>query len=91
MVCVVLGISACWEFFEWWSALIGGDAADDFLGTQGDIWDTRWDMFLAMLGAILSQLLFARIHDRRCDDSPVSRASATRRPDHRAVRVRVDS
>jgi putative membrane protein len=65
VVCVVLGISACWEFFEWWSALIGGDAADDFLGAQGDIWDTQWDMFLAMLGAILSQLLFSRLHDRQ--------------------------
>jgi putative membrane protein len=65
VVCVVLGISACWEFFEWWSALIGGDAADDFLGAQGDVWDTQWDMFLAMLGAILSQLLFSRVHDRQ--------------------------
>ena len=65
VVCVVLGISACWEFFEWWSALIGGEAADDFLGAQGDIWDTQWDMFLAMLGAILSQLLFSRLHDRQ--------------------------
>ncbi|MEV8509353.1 DUF2238 domain-containing protein [Actinoplanes sp. NPDC051475] len=65
VVCVVLGISACWEFFEWWSALIGGSAADDFLGTQGDVWDTQWDMFLAMVGAILSQLVFARVHDRQ--------------------------
>lgn len=61
----MLGVSACWEFFEWWSALIGGDAADDFLGAQGDVWDTQWDMFLAMCGAILSQLAFARIHDRQ--------------------------
>ena len=64
VVCVVLAVSACWEFFEWWSALIGGDSADDFLGAQGDIWDTQWDMFLAMCGAILSQLLFSRVHDR---------------------------
>ena len=65
VVCVVLAISACWEFFEWWSALIGGDAADDFLGAQGDVWDTQWDMFLAMCGAILSQLTFGRLHDRQ--------------------------
>jgi putative membrane protein len=65
VVCVVLAISACWEFFEWWSALIGGSAADDFLGAQGDVWDTQWDMFLAMCGAILSQLVFARVHDRQ--------------------------
>jgi putative membrane protein len=65
VVCVVLGVSACWEFFEWWSALIGGAAADDFLGAQGDVWDTQWDMFLAMCGAILSQLVFSRTHDRQ--------------------------
>jgi putative membrane protein len=65
VVCVVLAVSACWEFFEWWSALVGGDAADDFLGAQGDVWDTQWDMFLAMCGAILSQLAFGRVHDRQ--------------------------
>jgi putative membrane protein len=68
VVCVVLAVSACWEFFEWWSALIGGSSADDFLGAQGDIWDTQWDMFLAMCGAILSQLLFSRMHDRELRD-----------------------
>jgi len=47
------------------SALIGGSAADDFLGAQGDMWDTQWDMFLALCGAILSQLLFSRVHDRQ--------------------------
>lgn len=62
---MVLAISACWEFFEWWSALIGGAAADDFLGAQGDVWDTQWDMFLALCGALLSQLLLARLHDRQ--------------------------
>ena len=70
VVCVVLAISAAWEFFEWWSALIGGSSADDFLGAQGDIWDTQWDMFLAMCGAVLSQLLFARAHDRQLRESP---------------------
>jgi putative membrane protein len=65
VTCVVLAISACWEFFEWWSALIGGAAAEDFLGTQGDVWDTQWDMFLALCGAVLSQLLLARLHDRQ--------------------------
>jgi putative membrane protein len=72
VVCVVLAISACWEFFEWWSALIGGDAADDFLGAQGDIWDTQWDMFMALIGAVLSQLLLGRVHDRQLGDLPVS-------------------
>lgn len=59
-----LAISACYEFIEWWTALIGGGSAEAFLGTQGDVWDTQWDMFLALLGAISAQLLLARVHDR---------------------------
>lgn len=61
---VCLAISACYEFIEWWAALAGGEAADAFLGTQGDVWDTQWDMFLALLGAIASQQLLARRQDR---------------------------
>jgi putative membrane protein len=61
----VLGVSATYEFTEWWAALGGGEAAGAFLGTQGDVWDTQWDMFLAGCGAIASQLLFARLHDRQ--------------------------
>jgi putative membrane protein len=61
----VLGVSATYEFTEWWAALAGGDAAGAFLGTQGDVWDTQWDMFLAGCGAIASQLLFSRLHDRQ--------------------------
>ncbi|HLL64193.1 MAG TPA: DUF2238 domain-containing protein [Micromonosporaceae bacterium] len=67
-VCVVMAISAWWELLEWWSALIGGEAADDFLGTQGDQWDTQSDMFMALIGAVLSQLLLARLHDRQLGD-----------------------
>ena len=59
-----LAISACYEFIEWWTALLGGQAADAFLGTQGDVWDTQWDMFLALVGALTAQLLLARTHDR---------------------------
>lgn len=61
----VLGISATYEFTEWWAALAGGEAAGAFLGTQGDVWDTQWDMFLAGCGAIAAQLLLARLHDRQ--------------------------
>jgi putative membrane protein len=61
----VLGVSATYELTEWWAALEGGEAAGAFLGTQGDVWDTQWDMFLAGCGAIASQLLFARLHDRQ--------------------------
>ena len=61
---VCLAFSACYEFIEWWTALAGGQSADAFLGTQGDPWDTQWDMFCALIGAIISQLLLARVHDR---------------------------
>jgi putative membrane protein len=61
---VCLAISACYEFVEWWAALLGGEAATDFLGTQGDPWDTQWDMFLAFIGAMAAQLLLSRRHDR---------------------------
>jgi putative membrane protein len=61
----ILGVSACYEFTEWWAALAGGDAAGAFLGTQGDVWDTQWDMFLAGCGAVAAQLLLARLHDRQ--------------------------
>jgi putative membrane protein len=62
--CVCLAFSACYEMIEWWSAEIGGEGADAFLGAQGDIWDSHWDMLLALIGAILAQALFARSHDR---------------------------
>ena len=65
VTCVVLAISACYEFIEWGTALALGQGADDFLGTQGDPWDTQWDMFMALVGAIVSQLLLNRLHDRQ--------------------------
>ena len=63
--CVALAISAFYEFTEWWAALILGEGASAFLGTQGDEWDTQWDMFLCLIGAVSSQLLLSRIHDRQ--------------------------
>lgn len=60
---VCLAVSACYEFIEWWAALLGGESATDFLGTQGDVWDTQWDMFLAFLGAMLAQVTLSRVHD----------------------------
>lgn len=62
-----LGISACYEFVEWWAALLLGQGADAFLGTQGDPWDTQWDMFLALVGAVLAQLTVARLQDRQLE------------------------
>jgi putative membrane protein len=65
VTCVCLSVSACYEFIEWGAALLGGSSADAFLGTQGDVWDTQWDMFMALLGAIAALLLLSRLHDRR--------------------------
>ena len=64
VVCIALALSACYEMIEWWTALALGQGADHFLGTQGDEWDTQWDMFLALVGAVVSQGLFSRLHDR---------------------------
>lgn len=61
---VCLAFSACYEFFEWAAAVTGGESAEAFLGTQGDVWDTQWDMFMALIGAIVSQLVLSRVHDR---------------------------
>lgn len=63
--CVCLAISAVYEFIEWWAALALGQGAQEFLGTQGDPWDTQWDMFLALTGAVAAQLALARVHDRQ--------------------------
>ncbi len=64
VVSVCLAFSALYEMVEWWAAVWGGDAAESFLGTQGDVWDTQWDMFLALCGALSAQLFLARRHDR---------------------------
>ena len=64
-VCFCLAFSACYELIEWWVALVSKEAADAFLGTQGDPWDTQMDMFLALVGSTLSLLLLGRIHDRQ--------------------------
>lgn len=65
VVCIVLAISATYEFIEWGAALALGQGADEFLGTQGDPWDTQSDMFFALLGAIAALVLFSRVHDRQ--------------------------
>ena len=65
VLAVCLAISALYELVEWWAALIGGESADAFLGTQGDQWDTQWDMFVALLGAVTALLVLSRPHDRQ--------------------------
>lgn len=64
-ICIAMAISAWYELIEWWAALIMGQGADEFLGTQGDQWDTQSDMFMAFIGATVAMLLLARWHDRQ--------------------------
>ncbi len=64
-VSICLAFSAFYELIEWWVALLSEQAAEAFLGTQGDNWDTQNDMFMALIGAITSQLLLSRLHDRQ--------------------------
>ena len=61
---VCLAFSAFYELIEWWTAVLTGEAAEDFLGTQGDIWDTQWDMCLALIGAIIALATLSKWHDR---------------------------
>lgn len=65
VVCIVLAISATYELIEWAAALLLGQGADEFLGTQGDPWDTQSDMFAALVGAVAALLLMSRVHDRQ--------------------------
>jgi putative membrane protein len=65
VLCVCLAVSALYELAEWWAALIGGESAQAFLGTQGDQWDTQWDMFTALIGAAAALLLLPRLQDRQ--------------------------
>ncbi|NNG02633.1 MAG: DUF2238 domain-containing protein [Inquilinus sp.] len=65
VVSVCLAFSAFYELIEWWAALLAGGAAEAFLGTQGDVWDTQWDMFLALAGAVVSLAALSRLHDRQ--------------------------
>jgi len=64
VLCVVMAVSATYELVEWAAALALGQGADEFLGTQGDVWDTQSDMFLALVGGVAALALFSRLHDR---------------------------
>ncbi|MGD8578672.1 MAG: DUF2238 domain-containing protein [Lysobacterales bacterium] len=65
VISLCLAISALYELIEWWVALLSGEAADAFLGTQGYVWDTQSDMFWALSGAVLSLVLLSGWHDRQ--------------------------
>jgi putative membrane protein len=64
-ICMVLAISACYELVEWGVAIALGQGADEFLGTQGDPWDTQSDMLFALIGAVMALVLLSRTHDRQ--------------------------
>lgn len=64
VTCICLSFSAFYELIEWWVAVLSGTQAEAFLGTQGDVWDTQWDMCLALIGALIAQLSLAKTHDK---------------------------
>ena len=68
IVCFCLAVSAFYELIQWWVARLSDEAADAFLGTQGYVWDTQSDMFLALIGAVLALILLGRVHDRQLAD-----------------------
>ena len=74
IICVVMFISSFYELLEWWVALLSGESAEAFLGTQGDPWDTQSDMGFALLGSICALLLLSRWHDRQLRQLPAGRS-----------------
>ena len=71
VICICLAFSAFFELIEWWSALIMGAAADAYLATQGDVWDTQADMLCALIGAAAALTLLPRLHDRQLAQLPI--------------------
>jgi putative membrane protein len=65
VVCFCLAFSALYELIEFWTALATGEAAEAFLGTQGDVWDTQWDMQMALIGAVTALATLSHFHDRQ--------------------------
>jgi putative membrane protein len=64
-ICIAMAISACYELIEWGAAVAMGQGADEFLGTQGDPWDTQSDMLMALIGSSCAMLFLARWHNRQ--------------------------
>ena len=92
VVSITLAFSAFYEFIEWWVSLATGEAGNAFLGTQGDIWDTQWDMFTCFVGSIISLLVLSRAHNRQLipahgrgsysSDDPPAAGFIERMPNH---------
>jgi putative membrane protein len=73
VLAVVLAFAAFWELIEWWVVLvIASDTGQDFLGSQGDVWDAQWDMVLALVGAAVVLPLFGRVHDASMNRVPAA-------------------
>ena len=69
IICFCLGFSAFYELIEWWVAILSNEASNDFLGTQGYIWDTQSDMAWALFGAILALIFLRKYHDKQLKKS----------------------
>ncbi len=74
IICFCLALSAFYELIEWWVALLSGESAEAFLGTQGYVWDTQSDMWLALSGAVISLVVLSKIHDKQLSLLSASRA-----------------
>jgi putative membrane protein len=79
-ICIALAISACYELIEWASAVALGQGADEFLGTQGDPWDTQSDMLMALLGAVAALVLLSSLHDRQIAHLAAQKSAPDKRP-----------
>lgn len=67
VVCICLSLSAMYELIEWAGAMIGGSLTNDFLGEQGDRWDSQWDMLLAFIGSVIMVTMFYKMHDKQIE------------------------
>ena len=79
-ISVCLALSAGYELFEWSVAVTTGSAADAFLGSQGDVWDTQWDMFMALIGAVTAILTMSRVHDHQLEQMTTASNAHSQRP-----------
>jgi putative membrane protein len=70
VILICMGISALYELLEWVAALVGGSASSAFLGTQGDVWDTQEDMFMALIGAICALVFLSRWQNKQMRQLP---------------------
>jgi putative membrane protein len=73
---ICLAFSALYELFEWRVALASGSSANDFLGTQGDAWDTQEDMATCLVGAIVALVTLSGVHDRQLPAEAATAKSA---------------